>query len=110
MFWARRPGNAVTIIETDINVDFEAPLDHEDGLMGAAAKAKRVRSPAWPDIKDSRAVGQAVGQGEGGAPAPAVQSRRVAKPGHVFDAGIPTVYLTVRATLQQPSWACRPVA
>merc|ERR1719240_2197889 len=34
-----RPGDAMTIIEADVNVDFEAPLDHEDGLMGAAAKA-----------------------------------------------------------------------
>jgi hypothetical protein len=31
----------MTIIEADVNVDFEAPLDHEDGLMGAAAKAEQ---------------------------------------------------------------------
>ena len=64
----------VTIIETDINVDFEAPLDHADGaiawtsaassramapsdccaraapagLMGAAAKAKEEAAKAPP--------------------------------------------------------------
>eukprot|EP01050_Picozoa_sp_SAG11_P003553 SAG11_NODE_204_length_12459_cov_6.526133_2_plen_212_part_00 len=41
-----RPGDAVTIIETDINVDFDAPLDHADGLMGAAAKASQVAAQA----------------------------------------------------------------
>jgi len=36
-----RPGDAMTIIEADVNVDFEAPLDHEDGLMGAEARAHK---------------------------------------------------------------------
>ena len=36
-----RPGKAMTIIETDVNVDFAPPLDHEEGLIGAEAQAER---------------------------------------------------------------------
>merc|ERR1711924_425958 len=41
-----KPGDAMTIIETDVNVDFAAPLDHEDGLAGAAAAAKKAEQEA----------------------------------------------------------------
>lgn len=41
-----RPGDAMTIIETDVNVDFAPPLDHEDGLAGAAAAADKAREQA----------------------------------------------------------------
>ena len=41
-----KPGDAMTIIETDVNVDFAAPLDHEDGLAGAAAVAQKAEQEA----------------------------------------------------------------
>lgn len=39
-----KPGEAMTIIETDVNVDFAPPLDHEEGLAGAAAQAQKAEA------------------------------------------------------------------
>jgi len=41
-----KPGEAMTIIETDVNVDFAPPLDHEEGLAGAAAQAQKAETEA----------------------------------------------------------------
>jgi ubiquitin fusion degradation protein 1 len=41
-----KPGDAMTIIETDVNVDFAPPLDHEEGLAGASAAAQKAEQQA----------------------------------------------------------------
>lgn len=64
-----KPGDAMTIIETDVNVDFAAPLDHEDGLAGAAAaaakKAEEVQAPPPVEEMDEDSDGFAAFQGNG---------------------------------------------
>ena len=54
-----KPDNQVTIIETDLNVDFEAPIDHEDGIGGAVAKSRREAAAAPMDVGQSGAAAAA---------------------------------------------------
>ena len=74
-----KPADQVTIIETDLNVDFAPPVDHEDGIMGAASKSARDEQAALAASSKAAATEP--------APAPAPEPEPEGFAGHAFAGG-----------------------